>query len=152
MINETHQATATPSLDEHRPICQSCGRGKLDLIDEWAASDLRSRRCHLSDAEVRRSRVRQAHIYLASVGPLWRRVPMPRTTLTEGLARRFCHAFAEETAGMTPGSWRMVDTIAGAWAFCSRNPQRLRTIVLAGNGCRSMTASPCSMPTGGNAR
>ena len=35
MINETHQATATPSLDEHRPICQSCGRGKLDLIDEW---------------------------------------------------------------------------------------------------------------------
>jgi hypothetical protein len=23
------------------------------------------------------------------------------------------HALAEETAGMTPGSWRMVDTIAG---------------------------------------
>jgi hypothetical protein len=35
MINETHQATATPSLDEHRSICQSCGRGRLDLIDEW---------------------------------------------------------------------------------------------------------------------
>ena len=37
---------------------------------------------------------------------------MPRTTPTEGLARRFCHALAEETASMTPGSWRMVDTIA----------------------------------------
>jgi hypothetical protein len=38
--------------------------------------------------------------------------PMPRATLAEGLARCFCHALAEETAGMTPGSWRMVDTIA----------------------------------------
>jgi cytidylate kinase len=28
------------------------------------------------------------------------------------LARRFCHALAEETAGMTPGSGRMVHTIA----------------------------------------
>jgi hypothetical protein len=27
-------------------------------------------------------------------------------------ARRFCFALAEETAGMTVGSWRMVDTIA----------------------------------------
>ena len=35
MINETHLAAATPSLDEHRPICQSCRRGRLDLIDEW---------------------------------------------------------------------------------------------------------------------
>jgi hypothetical protein len=35
MINETHLAPATPSLDEHRLICQSCGRGRLDLIDEW---------------------------------------------------------------------------------------------------------------------
>jgi hypothetical protein len=25
---------------------------------------------------------------------------------------RHCHALAGETAGMTPGSWRMVDTIA----------------------------------------
>jgi hypothetical protein len=30
----------------------------------------------------------------------------------EALARRFCHALAEETAGMAPGSWRMVHTIA----------------------------------------
>jgi hypothetical protein len=37
---------------------------------------------------------------------------MPRITPAEGLARRFCHALAEETAGMMPGSWRMVDTIA----------------------------------------
>ena len=35
MINETHLAAATPSLDERRPICQSCRRGRLDLIDEW---------------------------------------------------------------------------------------------------------------------
>jgi class 3 adenylate cyclase len=28
------------------------------------------------------------------------------------LARRFCHALAEETAGMNPGSGRMVQTIA----------------------------------------
>ena len=35
MINETHLAAATPSLDDRRPICKSCGRGKLDLIDEW---------------------------------------------------------------------------------------------------------------------
>jgi hypothetical protein len=28
------------------------------------------------------------------------------------LARRFCHALTEETAGMEPGTWRMVDTIA----------------------------------------
>jgi hypothetical protein len=28
------------------------------------------------------------------------------------LARRFCHALAEETAGLAPGSWRMVLTIA----------------------------------------
>jgi hypothetical protein len=28
------------------------------------------------------------------------------------LARRFCHALAEETAGLAPGSWRMVHTIA----------------------------------------
>jgi hypothetical protein len=27
-------------------------------------------------------------------------------------ARRFCHALAEQTAGLTPGSWRMVHTIA----------------------------------------
>jgi hypothetical protein len=37
---------------------------------------------------------------------------MPRATPAEGLARRFCHALAEETAGMALGSWRMVDTIA----------------------------------------
>jgi len=30
----------------------------------------------------------------------------------EDLARRFCHALTEETAGMTPGAWRVVDTIA----------------------------------------
>jgi uncharacterized cysteine cluster protein YcgN (CxxCxxCC family) len=34
MINETHLAAATLSLDEHRPICERCGRGKLDLIYE----------------------------------------------------------------------------------------------------------------------
>jgi hypothetical protein len=31
---------------------------------------------------------------------------------SEALARRFCHALAEETAGMNPGSGRMVHTIA----------------------------------------
>jgi hypothetical protein len=30
----------------------------------------------------------------------------------DALARRFCHALAEETAGLAPGSWRMVHTIA----------------------------------------
>jgi hypothetical protein len=35
MINETHRAAAIPSRDEHRSICPSCGRGRLDLIDEW---------------------------------------------------------------------------------------------------------------------
>jgi hypothetical protein len=35
MINETHRAAAIPSPDEHRSICPSCGRGRLDLIDEW---------------------------------------------------------------------------------------------------------------------
>jgi hypothetical protein len=35
MIDETHRTAATPALDEHRPICRICRRGKLDLIDEW---------------------------------------------------------------------------------------------------------------------
>ena len=35
MIDEAHLAAATPSLDEHRSICQGCGRGRLNLIDEW---------------------------------------------------------------------------------------------------------------------
>jgi hypothetical protein len=30
----------------------------------------------------------------------------------DALARRFCHALAEETVGLPPGSWRMVHTIA----------------------------------------
>jgi hypothetical protein len=34
--------------------------------------------------------------------------PDPSTAL----ARRFCFALAEETAGLEPGAWRMVDTIA----------------------------------------
>jgi hypothetical protein len=34
MITVTHQSAATLSLHEQRPICQSCGRGKLDLIYE----------------------------------------------------------------------------------------------------------------------
>jgi hypothetical protein len=55
MINETHLAAVTPSLDEHRPICQSCRRGRLDLIDEWPHPILGSRRRDLSDAEVRLS-------------------------------------------------------------------------------------------------
>jgi hypothetical protein len=33
-------------------------------------------------------------------------------TPAEGLARRFCLALAQETAGMQPGTWRMVDIIA----------------------------------------
>jgi hypothetical protein len=33
---------------------------------------------------------------------------MPRTTPTKRLARRFCHALVEETAGRTPESWRTV--------------------------------------------
>jgi hypothetical protein len=37
---------------------------------------------------------------------------LPKATAADALARRFCHALAEETAGMTPGSWRMVATIA----------------------------------------
>jgi hypothetical protein len=37
---------------------------------------------------------------------------MPKATAADAVARRFCHALAEETAGMTPGSWRMVDAIA----------------------------------------
>src|SRR5216684_124255 len=32
-------------------------------------------------------------------------VPMPKATAADALARRFCHALAEETAGLTPGSW-----------------------------------------------
>ena len=32
--------------------------------------------------------------------------------VTETLARRFCIALAEETVGMTPGSWRMLATVA----------------------------------------
>jgi len=35
MIHETHLPEAVPALNEHRPICQSCGRGRLDLVDEW---------------------------------------------------------------------------------------------------------------------
>jgi hypothetical protein len=35
MIHETHLPAAVPSPVEHRPICESCGRGRLDLIDEW---------------------------------------------------------------------------------------------------------------------
>jgi hypothetical protein len=38
--------------------------------------------------------------------------PMPKAAATDAVARRFCHALAEETAGMAPGSWRMVATIA----------------------------------------
>jgi hypothetical protein len=41
---------------------------------------------------------------------LKRAVAKPDTAAA--VARRFCHALAEETAGMNPGSWRMVHTIA----------------------------------------
>jgi hypothetical protein len=37
---------------------------------------------------------------------------MPKSTTAEGLARRFCLALAEETAGMPLGTWRIVDTLA----------------------------------------
>jgi hypothetical protein len=36
---------------------------------------------------------------------------MPKATAADAVARRFCHALAEETAG-APGSWRRVATIA----------------------------------------
>jgi hypothetical protein len=34
MIAGTHKSAATPSLEERRRICPSCGRGRLDLIYE----------------------------------------------------------------------------------------------------------------------
>jgi hypothetical protein len=37
---------------------------------------------------------------------------MARPDAADPLARRFCLALAQETAGMQPGTWRMVDTIA----------------------------------------
>ena len=40
------------------------------------------------------------------------RRPIAKPDTAAAAARRFCHALAEETAGMTPGSWRMVHTIA----------------------------------------
>jgi hypothetical protein len=36
----------------------------------------------------------------------------PKIDRSEALARRFCHALAEETAGMNPGFGRMVQTMA----------------------------------------
>jgi hypothetical protein len=33
-MGRTRRAATTLLLDEDRPICQRCGRGKLDLIDE----------------------------------------------------------------------------------------------------------------------
>ena len=35
MIHETHLPEAVPLLNERRPICPCCGRGRLDLVDEW---------------------------------------------------------------------------------------------------------------------
>ena len=37
---------------------------------------------------------------------------MAKPDAAHALARRFCHALAEETAGMAPGSGRMVQTMA----------------------------------------
>jgi hypothetical protein len=37
---------------------------------------------------------------------------MPRSAPPNGQAQRFCFALAEETAGMQPGTWRRLETIA----------------------------------------
>jgi hypothetical protein len=37
---------------------------------------------------------------------------MPISSPADGQARRFCLALAEETAGLQPGTWRRLDTIA----------------------------------------
>jgi hypothetical protein len=58
------------------------------------------------------------HKFLAFIKPQRRSdrsngsLPLNAGTLAAVLARRFCHALAEETAGLTPGSWRLVQTIA----------------------------------------
>jgi hypothetical protein len=64
MAGQIHQGVATPSpqaadtlsLDGRRPICQTCGRGKLDLIYERSHPILgiagvicRTLRCNAAD-------------------------------------------------------------------------------------------------------
>jgi hypothetical protein len=52
----------------------------------------------VSDAEVRRSRVRQAHVYLASVGPLWRHATLQAMpSETDSLAVQLVRVFYEAT-------------------------------------------------------
>jgi hypothetical protein len=49
---------------------------------------------------------------------------------------------------MMPRLWRMVDTIARRMGIPSRKPQRLRTIVLAGNGLMTSSTRLSSVEEG----